>query len=89
MRTKMVDATACLPAGRDSSPSRICFASLRDRPAAFATRLTGLCKWWNNYTLCANLFRKELKLTRRGETIDWGNGFALPRLFSRPQEDPL
>src|SRR3989344_6791524 len=24
--------------------------------------------------------------TRQGETIDWGYGFALPRLLSRPQE---
>ena len=24
--------------------------------------------------------------TRQGETIDWGYGFALPRLSSRPQE---
>jgi len=24
--------------------------------------------------------------TRQGETIDWGYGFALPRLPSRPQE---
>ncbi len=39
-----------------------------------------------NYTLCANLFREELKWTRQGETIDWGYGFALPRLISRPQE---
>src|SRR3989338_2334771 len=39
-----------------------------------------------NYTLCTNLFREELKWTRQGETIDWGYGFALPRLISRPQE---
>ena len=24
--------------------------------------------------------------TRQGETFDWGYGFALPRLISRPQE---
>ena len=24
--------------------------------------------------------------TRHGETFDWGYGFALPRLLSRPQE---
>ena len=24
--------------------------------------------------------------TRQGETFDWGYGFALPRLSSRPQE---
>src|SRR3989344_3446217 len=42
--------------------------------------------WCCNYTLCANFFRKELMRTRQGETFDWGYGFALPRLFSRPQE---
>ena len=42
--------------------------------------------WCRNYRLYASLFRKELMRTRQGETIDWGHGFALPRLPSRPQE---
>jgi hypothetical protein len=30
--------------------------------------------------------KKKSEWTRQGETFDWGYGFALPRLYSRPQE---
>ena len=40
-------------------------------------------QWCCNYTLCANLFREELKWTRQGETICLG-GMDSPYLGSFP-----
>jgi len=55
------DSERALPAPNENGLRR-CLS-----PGSFAV----LCC---NYTLCANLFRAELKWTRQGETIDWGYG---------------
>src|SRR3989344_3238289 len=43
--------------------------------------------YWTKFEcILRKIPKKKSEWTRQGETIDWGNGFALPRLFSRPQE---
>ena len=43
--------------------------------------------YWTKFEcILRKIPKKKSEWTRQGETIDWGNGFALLRLISRTQE---